>query len=45
MDSSKYERKGTYTICNLDDVSAVVSDDKLPQEFIEKCEELGIIVY
>lgn len=45
MDSSKYERKGTYTICNLDDVSAVVSDDKLPQEFIKKCEELGIIVY
>lgn len=45
MDSSKYERKGTYTICNLDDVAAIVSDDKLPQEFIKKCEELGIIVY
>lgn len=45
MDSSKYERKGTYTICNLDDVSVIVSDGKLPQEFIKKCEELGIIVY
>lgn len=45
MDSSKYEKKGTYTICNLDEVTAIVSDNKLPQEFITKCEELGIIVY
>lgn len=45
MDSSKYETKGTYTICNLDEVTAVVSDDKLPQEFREECKDLGIFVY
>lgn len=45
MDSSKCENDGTYTICNLEEVTAIVSDDKLPQEFIEKCRNLGIIVY
>ena len=45
MDSSKYETKGTYTICNLDEVTAVVSNDKLPQKFREECKNVGIIVY
>lgn len=45
MDSSKYEKKGTYTICDLNEITAIVSDDKLPQEFKEECKNLGIVVY
>ena len=45
MDSSKYEKKGTYTICDLNEVTAIVSDEKLPQEFIKECESAGIVVY
>ena len=45
MDSSKIDKKGTYTICTLDEVDAVVSDDMLPEVFKEKCKNLGIAVY
>ena len=45
MDSSKIDKKGTYTICTLDDVDAVVSADMLTEVFKEKCKNLGIAVY
>ncbi len=45
MDASKCDKKGTYTICTLDEVNAVVSDDKLPQDFIKECKNMGINVY
>lgn len=45
MDSSKINQKGTTTFCTLDQVDAIVSDDKLPEEFINECNMRGIRVY
>ena len=45
MDSSKIGKRGTYTMCNLDQVDVVVCDDKLPENFIEECKARGILVY
>lgn len=44
MDSSKVNINGTYTICDLKEVDTVVSDSKLPIEFIEKCKLEGVEV-
>ena len=45
MDSSKIGKRGTYTMCNLDQVDVVVGDDKLPENFIEECKAREILVY
>lgn len=45
MDSSKVEKKGTYTICGLDEVDCVVSDSLLSDGFKQECEEHGLSVY
>ena len=45
MDSSKIGKRGTYTMCNLDQVDVVVCDDKIPENFIEECKARGILVY
>lgn len=45
MDSSKYENDGTYTICDLNEVDVLVSDNKLPDEFKDECKNYGITVY
>lgn len=45
MDSSKLDRKSTYTICGLSDVDILVSDGNLPEDFLSECERQGITVY
>lgn len=37
MDSSKVGVKSTYSICGLEDVDIIISDDNLPGEFREAC--------
>ena len=37
MDSSKVGVKNTYSICRLDEVDIIISDDNLPDEFKEEC--------
>lgn len=37
MDSSKVGVKSTYTVCGLEDVDILISDDSLPEEFLEEC--------
>lgn len=37
MDSSKVGVKNTYSICGLDAVDIIVSDDNLPEEFLQEC--------
>ena len=45
MDSSKVERKGTYTICGLDQVDVLISDSLLSDSFKQECEKRGLSVY
>lgn len=44
MDSSKIGVKNTYSFCNLSDVDIVISDDNLPEEFLEDCKRRGVQV-
>jgi len=44
MDSSKEGRSSTFRICDLRDVSTVVSDDDLSNDFTNACEEHGVAV-
>lgn len=45
MDSSKIGKKGSFTMCELKDVSAVVSDSALPEKFLGECREADVTVY
>ena len=45
MDSSKVERKGTYTICDLDQVDVLIGDSLLSDSFKQECEKRGLSVY
>ena len=45
MDSSKTDVKSTYTICGLSDVDVIISDGKLPEDFLFECEKHHIVVY
>lgn len=45
MDSSKVGLKSTYSFCKLEDIDAIISDGKLPEEFIKECEGAGVTVY
>ena len=44
MDSSKVGVKNTYSICGLDMVDIIVSDDNLPEEFLEECRKNNVQV-
>ena len=44
MDSSKVGRRSTFFVCGLDDIDIVVSDGKLPGDFLRACEDAGIEV-
>lgn len=44
MDASKVGVRNTYKVCGLEDVDIVVSDGKLPEEFLEECRKTGVIV-
>lgn len=42
MDSSKIDKKSTFHICQLEDVSTVISDANVPESFREECEKYGV---
>ncbi len=44
MDSSKLDRKGTYSICGLDDIDILVSDGQLPPDFQRECRDHKVTV-
>lgn len=44
MDSSKIDVKCSFTICGLEDIDIVVSDGKLPEEFLSQCRARGVRV-
>ncbi|MFG6383992.1 MAG: DeoR/GlpR family DNA-binding transcription regulator [Lachnospiraceae bacterium] len=44
MDSTKVGVKSTYTICELSDVDIIISDDNLPEEFLEDCKKYKVQV-
>ena len=44
MDSSKIGVKSTYSFCSLEDVDIIISDDNLPEEFLEDCRRHDIQV-
>lgn len=44
MDSSKIGVKNTYSFCELSDVDIIISDDNLPEEFLEDCRRRGVQV-
>lgn len=45
MDSSKLGLRRSFTICGLEDVDIIVSDGQLPEDFLEECRRLEVIVY
>lgn len=45
MDSSKVEKKGTYTICHLEQVDTLISDSLLSDSFKKECKKYGLSVY
>ena len=44
LDSSKIDRRSTFRICGLDEVDTVISDGRLPSEFLSACENAGVKV-
>lgn len=44
MDSSKVGRRSTFSICDLDGVDVVVSDDRLPDDFRSACSNADVTV-
>lgn len=44
MDSSKIGVKCSFNICGLEDVDIVVSDGKLPEDFLEECKRHKVTV-
>lgn len=42
MDSSKVDKKSTFQICQLEDVSMVIADQNIPKEFEWECEKAGV---
>lgn len=45
LDSSKIGLKNTFSICGLSDVDIIVSDGRLPPDFLEQCRQYDITVY
>ena len=44
VDSSKFGKKGFSKICDLDKIDQIITDDKIPQVYLENLEEMGIEV-
>ena len=44
MDSSKIDVKCSFSFCRLSDIDVVVSDGKLPEEFLDECRKFGVQV-
>ena len=44
MDSLKIDIKCSFSFCGLSDVDIVVSDGKLPEEFLSECQRYGVQV-
>ena len=44
MDSSKIDVKCSFSFCGLSDIDIVVSDGKLPEEFLDECRKYGVQV-
>ena len=44
MDSSKIDVKCSFSFCGLADIDIIVSDGKLPEEFLEECRKYGVQV-
>ena len=44
MDSSKIGLKSTFHICDLSDVDVIISDGRLPAEFLQTCAKAGVTV-
>lgn len=44
MDSSKIGKKCSYTFCDFSDIDIIISDGKLPADFLEKCDKAGVTV-
>ncbi len=44
MDSSKIGVKRSFRFCGLSDVDVVVSDGRLPEDFLEECRKYGVQV-
>ena len=44
MESSKIDIKCSFSFCGLADVDIVVSDGKLPEEFLSECQRYGVQV-
>ena len=44
VDSSKFGKRGFSKICNVDKVDQIITDDKIPQSYLENLMELGIEV-
>lgn len=42
MDSSKVGHRSTFNVCDLDSVDIVVSDGKLPADFVQRCKNAGV---
>lgn len=42
MDSSKVDKKSTFQICQLEEVSMVVSDQNISDDFQRECEKAGV---
>lgn len=42
MDSSKTDKKSTFHICRLEEVSTVISDPAISKEFRQECEKAGV---
>ncbi len=44
LDSSKLGHRSTFRICGLEDVDTIVSDGKLPKDFLAACRKSGVNV-
>ena len=44
VDSSKFGKKGFSKICNIDMIDQIITDENIPQSYLENLQELGIEV-
>lgn len=44
MDSSKIGKKCSYTFCDFSDIDIIISDGRLPEDFLEECSKHGVEV-
>ena len=44
VDSSKFGKKGFSKICDVGEIDRIITDDKIPQIYLESLQEQGIEV-